>query len=308
MRPTGSGEICNMSAKAAKEVQISAVIATLNRIPWLISTVRDCQRQKGVRKEIIVVDQTPRKSWNPKELAWVKRNCRYYFRAKKGVSAARNFGIRKAKGGIVLFLDDDVRFGPRLFQRHYLSHQEPKVGGVFGLILEKNETNETEAVKKWEKRLEASQTAGKESREILWAPSGNTSYKRKNLRQVGGFDEKLKIFCEDADLSVRVRFAGWKMIFNPTAQILHLSAKQGGLEHRNCAQDEKNKWQKLQDIIYYHLKHRRQFGGLSVLRQFYATLRMYLINKKIFRIKKDHIKKYFNCWLSGLSLCCRKDA
>jgi len=288
-----------MSAKAAKDVQISAVIATLNRIPWLIGTVRDCQRQKGVREEIIVVDQTPRKSWNPKELAWVKRNSRYYFRAKKGVSAARNFGIRKARGEIVLFLDDDVSFGPRLFQKHYLSHQEPKVGGVFGLILEKNETNETEAMKKWEQRLEASLTAGKESQEILWAPSGNTSYKKIALHQVGGFDEKLKILCEDADLSVRVRFAGWILQMHPKASLKHYSAPSGGCEHRNRSESSGLVWLKLADISYYHWKHVSRFGRMAIAKQIWATARMYLINKKMIILKPKVAKNFFKAWLAG---------
>jgi GT2 family glycosyltransferase len=291
-----------MSAKAAKEVQISAVIATLNRIPWLISTVRDCQRQKGVRKEIIVVDQTPRKCWKPKELAWVKRNCRYYFRAKKGVSAARNFGIRKAKGGIVLFLDDDVRFGPRLFQRHYLSHQEPKVGGVFGLILEKNETNKNEAVKKWEKRLVVMRMNNGKSREILWAPSGNTSYKRKALNQTGRFDEKLRVYCEDADLSVRIRFGGNLLLFNPKASLFHLGANQGGLEHRNKNKNPLNKWLRLRDISYYHCKHLKRFGPYSIICQIWETARQYLLNKNLFKLTTKDFLLFIWQWYAGFKL------
>lgn len=295
-----------MLGKKTDPIQVSAVIASLNRVPYLMNTLRDCQKQKNMKKEIIVVDQTPRKSWNPNDLAWVKRNCRYYFRAKKGVSAARNFGIRKARGEIVLFLDDDVRFGPGLFQGHYLSHQKPKVGGVFGLILEKNETNKTKAVKNWEKRLEARRTSDKNFREILWAPSGNTSYKKKALNSSGSFDEKLRVYCEDADLAVRIRFGGYLLLFNPKASLLHLGAKQGGLEHRNTNKNPLNKWLRLQDISYYHWKHFQRFGLNSIIFQIWRTARQYLLNRKIFLLTTKDFLLFIRHWYEGFKLALNK--
>lgn len=288
-----------MPLKVAKSVQISAVIATLNRIPYLMNTLRDCLKQRGINKEIIVVDQTPLRNWNRRHLEWVRKNCRYYHRAQKGVSAARNFGIRQAKGDVVLFLDDDVAFGKSLFQIHWESHKDPNVGGVLGLILEKGDKSRKAVFRKWSKRLEAKPLHHKEKKEIFWAPSGNTSYKKEALLKTKGFDEKFKVTCEDSDLSLQIRRANWRLLYIKKAEIFHHAAQQGGLEQRNYKIEETVKWQKLQDNAYYYFKNQELFGKIRVAYQIWITIRMYLINKQLMILRKHYLLKFLQNWCRG---------
>ncbi|MGA1995089.1 MAG: glycosyltransferase family 2 protein [Bryobacteraceae bacterium] len=57
--------------------------------------------------------------------------------------------------------------------------------------------------------------------EILF-PSGCAAlYRRTMLQQLGGFDEAFFLYCEDTDLGLRARWAGWKCVYAPRAVVEH---------------------------------------------------------------------------------------
>lgn len=53
-------------------------------------------------------------------------------------------------------------------------------------------------------------------------PSGSAAlYRRSMLEQIGGFDDKFFLYCEDTDLGLRARWAGWKCLYEPKAVVEH---------------------------------------------------------------------------------------
>ena len=53
-------------------------------------------------------------------------------------------------------------------------------------------------------------------------PSGSAAlYRRAMLAEVGGFDESFFLYCEDTDLGLRARWAGWKCLYVPLAVVEH---------------------------------------------------------------------------------------
>jgi GT2 family glycosyltransferase len=53
-------------------------------------------------------------------------------------------------------------------------------------------------------------------------PSGSAAmYRRAMLDQTGGFDEHFFLYCEDTDLGLRARWAGWKCLYVPQAVVEH---------------------------------------------------------------------------------------
>jgi GT2 family glycosyltransferase len=57
--------------------------------------------------------------------------------------------------------------------------------------------------------------------EVLF-PSGSAAlYRRALLEQVGGFDDSFFLYCEDTDLGLRARWAGWKCLYVPEAVVEH---------------------------------------------------------------------------------------
>jgi GT2 family glycosyltransferase len=57
--------------------------------------------------------------------------------------------------------------------------------------------------------------------EVLF-PSGSAAlYRRSVLEELGGFDDRFFLYCEDTDLGLRARWAGWKCVYVPDAVVEH---------------------------------------------------------------------------------------
>jgi GT2 family glycosyltransferase len=60
-------------------------------------------------------------------------------------------------------------------------------------------------------------------------PSGSAAlYRRSMLEDLGGFDESFFLYCEDTDLGLRARWAGWKCLYAPEAVVEHRYSHSAG--------------------------------------------------------------------------------
>lgn len=60
-------------------------------------------------------------------------------------------------------------------------------------------------------------------------PSGSAAlYRRKMLEETGLFDEDFFLYCEDTDLGLRARWAGWKCLYVPGACVDHRHSHSAG--------------------------------------------------------------------------------
>jgi GT2 family glycosyltransferase len=67
-----------------------------------------------------------------------------------------------------------------------------------------------------------------EPAEVL-LPSGSAAlYRRAMLDEIGGFDEDFFLYCEDTDLGLRARWAGWKCLYAPRAVVDHAYSHTAG--------------------------------------------------------------------------------
>ena len=58
--------------------------------------------------------------------------------------------------------------------------------------------------------------------EEVLMPSGSAAlYRRAMLEEIGGFDDDFFLYCEDTDLGLRARWAGWKCLYVPEAVVEH---------------------------------------------------------------------------------------
>ncbi len=61
------------------------------------------------------------------------------------------------------------------------------------------------------------------------APSGSAAlYRRAMLDEIGGFDEDFFLYCEDTDLGLRARWAGWTCMYAPGAVVDHAYSHTAG--------------------------------------------------------------------------------
>jgi GT2 family glycosyltransferase len=60
-------------------------------------------------------------------------------------------------------------------------------------------------------------------------PSGSAAlYRREMLEDIGLFDESFFLYCEDTDLGLRARWAGWECLYVPDAVVEHRYSHSSG--------------------------------------------------------------------------------
>ena len=57
--------------------------------------------------------------------------------------------------------------------------------------------------------------------EVLFPSASAALYRRAMLEDIGGFDDRFFLYCEDTDLGLRARWAGWKCLYAPDAAVEH---------------------------------------------------------------------------------------
>lgn len=91
-------------------MKISVILAIYNEDKYLEKCLLSLSEQKGVNFEVIVVDDGSWKPVNTKQLKVEGDKFKFFRIDHTGPAVARNFGVEKAKGEIVVFLDGDMEF------------------------------------------------------------------------------------------------------------------------------------------------------------------------------------------------------
>lgn len=85
---------------------VTVIIPTYNRPTYLKQALNSVIDQSYTNIEIIVIDDGSTIKY-AKTICSEFQNCQYYFKKNGGLSSARNYGVNKAKGKYIAFLDDD---------------------------------------------------------------------------------------------------------------------------------------------------------------------------------------------------------
>jgi glycosyltransferase involved in cell wall biosynthesis len=99
--------------------KVSVIIPTFNRPSLLEEAVRSVLAQTYLYHEIIIVDDGSRAECQAKIRDLTRLGPRifiHYFPSNRGAAAARNFGLKNAKGNYILFLDDDDLIHPQMLE------------------------------------------------------------------------------------------------------------------------------------------------------------------------------------------------
>jgi len=221
---------------AKKEILVSVIIPTLQRPEIVYNLVKDLKKQSYRHFEVIVIDQSLEENKKIKDLmVGCEGQIRYYQIDREGTCPAKNFGIKRAKGEILIFLDDDVKIDNRDFIKyHVVNYLDPQIGGVGGKVIDKNlrlNREQKGPVCRVSKTGRVFPNALSDKRQEINAPrGGNVSYRKEIALKIGGFDERFigNAMREETDFSLRVFKAGYKIIFEPRAYLVHLALPRGG--------------------------------------------------------------------------------
>jgi GT2 family glycosyltransferase len=204
----------------------SLVIPSRNRPELLRAAVDSVLHGEARPAEIIVVDQSDAPHPSLAEMSGVAGTAINYLRpTTRGVSRARNAGLRAAGEEIVAFIDDDVLAAPDWWG---VLLQAAVDAGPDGVVTGQVVPGEAEAPGAFAPSVSGTTTRevyqGRIGRDVLF--SGNMAGYRATLSRIGGFDERLGPgtrygAAEDNDLCYRLLESGCRIIYVPEAVVVH---------------------------------------------------------------------------------------
>lgn len=231
---------------------VSIVIVNYNTRQLTQNCIQSIMQNTYCDYEILVVDNSSRA-----EERYISDSSlvRVIPAENKGFGHACNMGIRAARGDFYLMLNSDTLVHERAIDRcleYLLSHPEAGAAGCKTLLkdgsLDHNckrglPTPEASLYyllgldKKYPHspkyaRYHATYLDENKIQEVEVLSGSFMLLRKEALRQTGLFDEQFFMYCEDVDLCYRITKAGWKIVYLPSASILHLKG-QSGLHTKN---------------------------------------------------------------------------
>ncbi len=225
---------------------ISVIVPTYEREQALRDTLSDLVQQDYPNFEVLVVDQT--KTHQLETQAYLEElekaaQIRWFRVDWASLPGARNYGVRRSKGEIILFIDDDVRLQPGFLAAHVRNYLErPDVGSVAGRVLDRMKLSESEEGLTIDYLPPEAMEPGiglyylnlvhtVKPQQVITARGCNMSFRREIFDKYGlWFDERFRgsAVREESDFCLRIRQTGYQIWYDPEAYLVHLGEETGG--------------------------------------------------------------------------------
>ena len=218
---------------------LTAIICTYNRAKYignLLESIAKNDLDKNAY-EIVLVDNNC--TDNTREIceAFAKApkdvQFRYVVEPEQGLSAARNKGIKEAKGDVIVYIDDDALVGTdylRTYAEWFETH--PKTMACGGPIEPLYETKEPAWMTPYTKALlTAWMNYGDKVREYpkgRYPGGGNAAYRKEVFEKVGLFNTALGrkggnlMGSEEKDIFDKMHSLGMQVLYLPNPVLHHL--------------------------------------------------------------------------------------
>lgn len=214
---------------------ISVVVLTYNRRDAVLTLLGELSALRDPEVEVIVVDNGSEDDSAAAVAARFPDVALVTLESNRGVGA-RNRGIERARGEVVVTLDDDmVEFTDQdLATLREVFAAEPRLAGVNFKVTWPG----TDRVRDWVHRHPVSAADGSFS--TYEVTEGAVAWRREALAQVGLYREDFFISHEGLDLALRLLDAGWLLAYDGRLQVGHAHAAGGRKSWRRYYYDTRN--------------------------------------------------------------------
>jgi GT2 family glycosyltransferase len=230
------------------EILVTVVIPTLAADHRLRECVDSLARQTRRDFEIVVVDNSGKQLARGLDFGADVRVIEN--ERNLGFGVAMNQGIRASAGAYVAALNDDAVAHPEWLDALVSALEARPDAGMCASQVRLFGRDQLDSAGMLVCRDGSSKQRGHlrppaafaEPDEVLF-PSGSAClYRRRMLEETGLFDDDFFLYCEDTDLGLRARWAGWKCLYAPRAVVEHhYSHSSGGASPLKAYYVERNR-------------------------------------------------------------------
>ena len=205
--------------------RVSIIVPTGGRVVALIETLESIERYAPGNEVIVIGDKND--DLTRRALRETFHYVKYLESDESSAVVKRNIGIARATNNILIFVDDDVVIESGWLKSLLWHYDDISVGGVGGRVKIHGLKGRSSAFKTGV--IEEGFVVGNwdppvnEILEVQHLIGCNMSFRRSLVMKVGGFDNFFRAcnFREETDLCLRVRLLGYRLIFDPDANLVH---------------------------------------------------------------------------------------
>lgn len=240
------------------------------------------------------------KEYLPK-MRWKVRVFRHKW---KGIGYSRNVVLKNARGCYILWLDGDMII-PKNYVRKLVEFidSHPEIAIVKGKQSLKSGANLWGTLEAYSRAASRMINYRSEKTKNKALGTGGALYRVSALKEVGGFDEKIKGYGEDLDVEMKIRAKGW------IADVVNVEF----FDYERYGISLKKLWGRywLRGYYSHYLFHKsnsaiRLYSMLplsAVLVSFQHALRIYKVTKRIitFALPPFYLFKFSAWWMGYLN-------
>tara|TARA_Y100000591_G_scaffold332679_1_gene371017 strand:+ start:4280 stop:5230 length:951 start_codon:yes stop_codon:yes gene_type:complete len=232
---------------------VSVIIPTYNSIEWIKESIDSVLNQTYKNYELIIIDDGSNDGTKDLIESTYKGELKYYWKANEGLSSARNYGNKLAKGSLIQYLDSDDLLPKDKLKNHVsFLNNNPDIDVVYSdCKIIKHKFSQTE--RDWGRRhLYKNGYIFDSMLEDPFILPHMCLSKKSFLNKVGDFDVELNS-CIDYDFWLRAALCGGRFHFLDDGMSVYYrdrsdSISKSGVEYANNGIFVLNKIQKKIDI------------------------------------------------------------
>jgi GT2 family glycosyltransferase len=252
--------------------KVSVVVCVYNGERTMDSCLASLEKLNYPDYEVVVVNDGS--TDGTRQIAEGYDHIRLIHQENKGLSEARNVGIRAATGEIIAFTDADCMADPDWLTHLVARFQSSEFGAVGGPNLTPPDDSFVASCVAVSPGAPTHVLLDDEVAEHI--PGCNMAFRREALEAIDGFDPIFRAAGDDVDLCWRLQNKGYKIGFSPAAVVWHF--------RRNTIRDylkQQRGYGKAETLLFF--KHPSRFNVLGQSRWFgriYGDLSSFLLSRQ----------------------------
>lgn len=201
---------------------------------------------------VLVVDNhSPHPFFNEfsdSQVTVIRNDNRY---AVSGMNAGFYHALYRMNADFVMNFDNDVICLPGWLEPLLRVMEDPKVGVCGG--------------RQWDKEQKLHRQVGLdlvgghlilngpvEQREVVWIQGSAVLMRGEMMRRIGLHDDRFKIMCSDSDYCIHAKDRGWRVVFTPDSNVIHIGNSSYQTVCETWERDNKQLLQKWSGMKFIH--------------------------------------------------------